>query len=89
MGDRRGIHDPHGQLGAGVSLCPLQLDQCGEKRADVGSEVRVSVAVLLDTGPLTGSLTRGELVGQLVQQDVVGVTRVGHVHLHFPIGATL
>ena len=47
VGDRRGGRDRHGQLGAGVRLGPLQLDQGGEQRPDVVGQVRVPVAVLL------------------------------------------
>ena len=62
LGDRRGVRDLHGQLGAGVRLGPLQLDQGGEQRPDVVGQVRVPVAVLLERAaaprPAGGRRTR-------------------------------
>ena len=75
------MRDLDGQFGAGVHLGPLQFDERGEQFADLVGQVRVAGAVLLDPGPLPGPVAGGELVGQLVEAQVVGVARLGHVDL--------
>ena len=78
ISDRRGVRDLHGQLGTGVGLDPFQFDQGGEQLADVLGQVWVPLAVLLDPRSFPVPLPGGELVGQVIQQHVAGVARLGH-----------
>ena len=49
----------------------LHLDECREELADLVSQLRVAVGVLVEGGPLAAAEPRGKLLGKLVEPIIL------------------